>query len=149
MYLPSLAHFRKRVCPSPRGVPLRVRGWGSTNSDDWRKSLVLCRTLPTLWEGMLQLCMSESIHELTQEPVDPWNNKYTMTTCPLPSIWFSLAWIIQRRVDILKVAFKHRVCDDCIFAIGVLFCANICRGKIKLFSERSCLHKMLYLDRLA
>ncbi len=38
---------RQRVCPSPRTgggghTRLRVRGWGSSNSDDWRKSLVLC-----------------------------------------------------------------------------------------------------------
>jgi hypothetical protein len=38
---------RQRVCPSPRtGVGghtrLRMRGWGSTYSDDWRKSLALC-----------------------------------------------------------------------------------------------------------
>jgi hypothetical protein len=42
---------RQRVCPSPpnRGggvgdghTCLRVRGWGSPNSDDWRKSLALC-----------------------------------------------------------------------------------------------------------
>jgi hypothetical protein len=44
---PSLA--MQRVCPFPqnRGVGggltrLRVRGWGSPNSDDWRKSLALC-----------------------------------------------------------------------------------------------------------
>jgi hypothetical protein len=36
------------VCPSPRNlrggghIRLRVRGWGSPNSDDWRKSLALC-----------------------------------------------------------------------------------------------------------
>ncbi len=37
------------VCPSPRNkgrgaqhTRLRVRGWGSPNSDDWRKSLALC-----------------------------------------------------------------------------------------------------------
>jgi hypothetical protein len=52
--------YRQRMCPSPQnrgwgvgGVPipttgerghtrLRVRGWGSPNSDDWRKSLALC-----------------------------------------------------------------------------------------------------------
>ncbi len=39
---------RKRVCPPPPdqrvgGHPrLRLRGWGSSNSDDWRKSLALC-----------------------------------------------------------------------------------------------------------
>jgi hypothetical protein len=37
---------RQRVCPFPqnRGGAhlLRVRGWGSPNSDDWRKSLALC-----------------------------------------------------------------------------------------------------------
>jgi hypothetical protein len=38
---------RQRVCPSPpnRGVGhtrLRVRGWGSPNSDDRRKSFALC-----------------------------------------------------------------------------------------------------------
>jgi hypothetical protein len=39
---------RQRVCPSPqnrgggRGTRLRVRGWGSPNSDDFRKSLALC-----------------------------------------------------------------------------------------------------------
>jgi hypothetical protein len=41
----SLSH--KRVCPSSRnqrGVHsrLRVRGWGSPCSDDWKKSLALC-----------------------------------------------------------------------------------------------------------
>ncbi len=40
--------FRPRVCPSPRTggrgghTRLRVRGWGSPNSDDLRKSLALC-----------------------------------------------------------------------------------------------------------
>jgi hypothetical protein len=39
---------RKRVCPPPRTkrvgghTRLRLRGWGSSNSDDWRKSLALC-----------------------------------------------------------------------------------------------------------
>jgi hypothetical protein len=38
---------RKRVCPSQgQGVGghtrLRLRGWGSSNSDDWRTSLALC-----------------------------------------------------------------------------------------------------------
>ncbi len=39
---------RKRVCPPPRSkgwgghTRLRLRGWGSSNSDDWRKSLALC-----------------------------------------------------------------------------------------------------------
>ncbi len=37
---------RKRVCPPlPKGgrrTRLRLRGWGSPNSDDWRKSLALC-----------------------------------------------------------------------------------------------------------
>jgi hypothetical protein len=39
---------RQQVCPSPPesgggGHTRRgVRGWGSPNSDDWRKSLVLC-----------------------------------------------------------------------------------------------------------
>ncbi len=37
----------KRVCPlpQPKGgghVRLQVRGWGSPDSDDWRKSLALC-----------------------------------------------------------------------------------------------------------
>ncbi len=38
----------KRVCPPPpepkgRGhTRLRLRGWGSPNSDDWRKSLAVC-----------------------------------------------------------------------------------------------------------
>jgi hypothetical protein len=40
----------KRVCfpPEPGGVhiPLRVRGWGCPNTDDWKKSLV--GTLSTL-----------------------------------------------------------------------------------------------------
>ncbi len=36
------------MCPSPRTggggghTRLRVRGWGSPNSDDWRKSLAIC-----------------------------------------------------------------------------------------------------------
>ncbi len=56
VYVPSselgLSHplSRQRVCPSPRNqgggpgghIRLRVRGWGSPNSDDWRKSLALC-----------------------------------------------------------------------------------------------------------
>ncbi len=38
---------RQRVWPSPRiggggHTRLRVRGWGSPNFDDWRKSLALC-----------------------------------------------------------------------------------------------------------
>jgi hypothetical protein len=45
---------RQRVCPPPhnRGgggyTRLRVRGWGSPNSDDWRKSLALC-DWPPIW----------------------------------------------------------------------------------------------------
>jgi hypothetical protein len=55
VYIPSseleLSHYlsRQRMCPSPRKqsggrehTRLRVKGWGSTNSDDWRKSLILC-----------------------------------------------------------------------------------------------------------
>ncbi len=56
MYVPSsslelgLSHplSRHRVCPYPRNqrggghTRLRVRVWGSPNSDDWRKSLALC-----------------------------------------------------------------------------------------------------------
>jgi hypothetical protein len=55
VYVPSselgLPHLlsRKRVCPSPRNqkvgeghTRLQVRGWGSPNSDDWRKSLAFC-----------------------------------------------------------------------------------------------------------
>ncbi len=43
---------RKLVCPYPQnrgrgGTRLRVRGWGSPNSDDLRKSLAL---FPTIWE---------------------------------------------------------------------------------------------------
>jgi hypothetical protein len=53
-YVPSpelgLSHpfSRQRVCPSPRNqrgaghTCLRVRGWWSPNSDDWRKCLELC-----------------------------------------------------------------------------------------------------------
>jgi hypothetical protein len=60
VYVPSselgLSHplSRQRVCPSPGTIEvgghtrLRVRGWGSTNSDDWRKSLALC-LLCGLW----------------------------------------------------------------------------------------------------
>ncbi len=38
---------RQRVCPSPQNrggghTRLPLRGWGSPNSDDWRKSLALC-----------------------------------------------------------------------------------------------------------
>ena len=45
--LTPLSHplSRQRVCPSPRGgghTRLRVRGCGSPNSDDGRKSLALC-----------------------------------------------------------------------------------------------------------
>jgi hypothetical protein len=50
VYVPSselgLSHLlsRQRVCPSPRTKKGggRVRGWGSPNSDDCRKSLTLC-----------------------------------------------------------------------------------------------------------
>jgi hypothetical protein len=58
MYVPSLELglsqplSRQRVCPFPQNrgpgggggghTRLRVRGWGSPNSDDWRKSLALC-----------------------------------------------------------------------------------------------------------
>jgi hypothetical protein len=56
VYVPSselgLSHplSRQRVCPSPRNqmggggecTRLRVRGRGTPNSDDWRKSLALC-----------------------------------------------------------------------------------------------------------
>ncbi len=44
----SQALSRQRVCPSPQNrvggghTCLRVRGWGSPNSDDWRKGLALC-----------------------------------------------------------------------------------------------------------
>jgi hypothetical protein len=38
---PPLSHKRVCIPPEPKeGV--RVRGWGSPNSDDWRKSLALC-----------------------------------------------------------------------------------------------------------
>jgi hypothetical protein len=38
---------RQQVCPSPKNrggghIRLQVRGWGSPNSNDWRKSLALC-----------------------------------------------------------------------------------------------------------
>jgi hypothetical protein len=42
---PSHPLSRKRGCPpwTKEGYTrLRVRGWGGPNSDDWRKSLVLC-----------------------------------------------------------------------------------------------------------
>ncbi len=48
---PNSSHplSRQRVCPSPQNrdgggwhTRLRVRGWGSSNSDDLRKSLALC-----------------------------------------------------------------------------------------------------------
>jgi hypothetical protein len=54
VYVPSLelglSHpfSRQRVCPYPRNnrvgghTRVRVRGWGSLNSNDWRKSLALC-----------------------------------------------------------------------------------------------------------
>ncbi len=54
---------RQRVCPSPqhRGggggggehTRLRVRGWGSPNSDDWRKGLALCLLCAFLYEILL------------------------------------------------------------------------------------------------
>jgi hypothetical protein len=54
VYVPSLELglsqplSRQRVCPSPRTkrggsqTRLQVRGWGSPNSDNWRKGLALC-----------------------------------------------------------------------------------------------------------
>jgi hypothetical protein len=53
VYVPSLElglthpFSHQRVCPSPQNqrvghTRLRVRGWGSPNSDDWRKSFALC-----------------------------------------------------------------------------------------------------------
>jgi hypothetical protein len=53
---------RQRVCPSPQNrgggghTRLRVRGWGSPNSDDWRKSLALC-LLCGVYNGWLSACL--------------------------------------------------------------------------------------------
>ncbi len=55
---------RQRVCPSPRNqrvegyTRVRVRGWGSPNSNDWRKSLALCLLCESLLKkkGMKTTC---------------------------------------------------------------------------------------------
>ncbi len=68
VYVPSLelglfhSLTRRRVCPPPPlgsgregHTRLRVSGWGSPNSDDWRKSLALCllcdaKTSPPMYD---------------------------------------------------------------------------------------------------
>jgi hypothetical protein len=46
VYVPSSElGLSQPLPPEPGGgghIRLRVRGWGSSNSDDWRKSLALC-----------------------------------------------------------------------------------------------------------
>ncbi len=46
--------------PEPKGgghTRLRVRGWGSPNSDDWRKSLALCGIKYWWGEGCLTILL--------------------------------------------------------------------------------------------
>ena len=47
---PPLAPASVPLPPEPKGGHTRqgVRGWGSPNSDDWRKSLALCLLCPLL-----------------------------------------------------------------------------------------------------
>jgi len=56
---------RQRVCPSPQmregQTRLRVRGWGSPNSDDFRKSLGHC-----LLCGIIQLFCTVALANLTK-----------------------------------------------------------------------------------
>jgi hypothetical protein len=50
---PSTPLWQANVSPGTKGgghTPLRLTGWGSPNSDDWRKSLALCRLC-----GMVEL----------------------------------------------------------------------------------------------
>jgi hypothetical protein len=49
---------------SGRHTRLRLRGWGSPNSDDWRKSLALCRGGNSLQAGSKIPTMSECISSL-------------------------------------------------------------------------------------
>ncbi len=49
---PPLSPASVHLPPEPRGdgnTSVRVRGWGSPNSNDWRKGLALC--MPTLKRG--------------------------------------------------------------------------------------------------
>ena len=70
VYVPSselgLSHplSRQRVCPSPRNqggrgvhTRLRVRGWESPNSDDWKKSLALCAANPAIRNVLNQITL--------------------------------------------------------------------------------------------
>ncbi len=56
--------------PEPRGghTRLRVRGWGSPNSDDWRKSLSLCLLCgPTfICNTSVLFCYFQSLKTLTE-----------------------------------------------------------------------------------
>ncbi len=72
IYVPSselgLSHpfSRQRVCHYPRAkgagehTRLRVRGWRSPNSDDWRKSLVLCLLCALISLSVLHVYVSPS-----------------------------------------------------------------------------------------
>ncbi len=86
MYVPSLEFglphplSRKRVCTSPRNqrggahTRKRVRGWGSPNSNDWRKSLALCLLCASDYESFVYLSLSysySSIPYLSALPLTP------------------------------------------------------------------------------
>ncbi len=66
---PTATHLsRKRVCPSHGTkmghIFLRVKGWGSTNSNDWRKGLALC-----LLCGLIPQKNQATIRSLIKEEV--------------------------------------------------------------------------------
>ncbi len=51
---------------------LRLRGWGSPNSDDWRKSLTLLLLLPTLWSDRTKLiCRAKPILKTSRGLIAP------------------------------------------------------------------------------
>ncbi len=109
---PSLA---TRVCPSPR-VRLRVRGWGSPNSDDWRKKL---STLPALWcqrmlgskPGLLRLWHWLS-HALTTQLYLQHNS--TKSHPPRLDLIHLMVFIIRRYWPLQRIV-SHS--EDCRFGI--------------------------------
>jgi hypothetical protein len=73
MYVPSselgLSQplYRQRLCPYPQNrgghTSLRERGWGSPNSDDWRKSLALCLLCAYLSRSSVYELFEDSFHK--------------------------------------------------------------------------------------
>ncbi len=92
---PSLA---SEYAPPPRNgrgqTRLRVRGWGSPNSDDLRKSLalcLLCASKPLYHATVLYLCMVTGITEresiITVQFINKYSQKYTALFSNMSSAW--------------------------------------------------------------